>query len=207
MYSTGVCYVLFRWPGGRNCYCVWLFWCSVICSAGQRATVQRESELGVRVQSDFLSPSPHSGGVQFSEAGQRGTDNPLSSPDCPLYSSDVCFSSWTKPNGYRWAQDRLDDGGVELFQQLLWQVELLQLVEEIQPLLGLFTIESMWMSHFRSWEMVLPRNLNDSTAVTVLFMMVSGGRAGGFLLKSTIIFTVLSALSSRLLRLHRQPAP
>ncbi len=27
--------------------------------------------------------------------------------------------------------------------------------------------------------MVVPRNLNDSTAVTVLFMMVSGGRAGG----------------------------
>ncbi len=52
------------------------------------------------------------------------------------------------------------------------------------------------MSHFRSWEMVVPRNLNDSTAVTVLFMMVSGGRAGGFLLKSTIISTVLSVLSS-----------
>ncbi len=47
----------------------------------------------------------------------------------------------------------------------------------------------------------MPRNLNDSTAVTVLFMMVSGGRAGGFLLKSTIISTVLSVLSSRLLRL------
>ncbi len=36
------------WPGGKNCSCVWLFCCSVFCSAGQRATVQRESELGVR---------------------------------------------------------------------------------------------------------------------------------------------------------------
>ncbi len=27
--------------------------------------------------------------------------------------------------------------------------------------------------------MVVPRNLNDSTAVTVLFMMVSGESAGG----------------------------
>ncbi len=27
--------------------------------------------------------------------------------------------------------------------------------------------------------MVVPRNLTDSTAVTVVFMMVSGGRAGG----------------------------
>ncbi len=48
MYSTGVCYVLFRWD------MVWrgkLFLCLVVlvlCSAGKRATVQRESELGVR---------------------------------------------------------------------------------------------------------------------------------------------------------------
>ncbi len=27
---------------------------------------------------------------------------------------------------------------------------------------------------------MVPRNLNDSTAVTVLSMIVSGGRAGGF---------------------------
>ena len=40
--------------------------------------------------------------------------------------------------------------------------------------------------------MVVPRNLNDSTAATMLFMMVSGGRTVGFLLKSTIISTVLS---------------
>ncbi len=47
-YSTGVCCVLFRWDmaWGKNCSCVWLFWCSVICSAGQRAT--REGGLGVR---------------------------------------------------------------------------------------------------------------------------------------------------------------
>ncbi len=29
--------------------------------------------------------------------------------------------------------------------------------------------------------MVVPRNLNNSSAATVLFMMVSGGSAGGFL--------------------------
>ncbi len=50
MYSTGVCYVLFKWDTawGGGCTCVWLFWCSVLCSTGQKATVQRESELGVR---------------------------------------------------------------------------------------------------------------------------------------------------------------
>ncbi len=47
----------------KNCSCVWLFWRSVICSAGQRATVQRASELGVR--GDFLTLFPHSGGVKF----------------------------------------------------------------------------------------------------------------------------------------------
>ncbi len=65
-----------------------------------------------------------------------------------------------------------------------------------------FTMESMWLSHFSSCEMVVPRSLNDSTAVTVLFMMVSGGGSGGFLLKSMIISTVLSVFSYRLLRLH-----
>ncbi len=55
-----------------------LFLClavSVLCSAGQRATVHRES---------FLSHFAHSGDVKIVEAGQRGTDYPLSSPDCPL---------------------------------------------------------------------------------------------------------------------------
>ena len=32
-------------------------------------------------------------------------------------------------------------------------------------------------SHFRSWEIVDPRNLKDSTADTVLLSMVSGGGA------------------------------
>ncbi len=103
MYSTGVCYVLFSGikPGGKKCSCVWLFWCSVICSAGQRATVQRESELGVRVQSDFLSPFPHSGCVKFLEAGQRGTDNPLSSPDCLLMSVLVAEPNQTVIDEHR----------------------------------------------------------------------------------------------------------
>ncbi len=41
----------------------------------------------------------------------------------------------------------------------------------------------------------MPRNLNDSTVVTVLSMMVSGWSAGGILLKSTVISTALSLLS------------
>ncbi len=43
-----LCVVQVGYGLGINCSCVCLFLCSVICSAGQRATVQRESELGVR---------------------------------------------------------------------------------------------------------------------------------------------------------------
>ncbi len=60
----------------------------------------------------------------------------------------------------------------------------------------------MWVFQFRFWDMLDPRNLNVSTAVTLLSMMVSGESAG-FLLKSMIISTVLSVLSSRLFRLHQ----
>ncbi len=110
-------------PGGKNvlvsgCFCAqW----SVAPARGQQYKERVSWVWGVK--SDFLSPFPHSGGVKFLNAGQRGTDNPLSSPDCPLQSLDVWFGSWTKPNRYRWTQDRLD-GRVELYQQLLRQVEL-----------------------------------------------------------------------------------
>ncbi len=44
-----------------------------------------------------------------------------------------------------------------------------------------FAIESMWLSHFRSWEMVVFRNLNDYCSHRAV------QSAGGFLLKSTIM--------------------
>ncbi len=50
----------------------------------------------------------------------------------------VRFGSWAEPNSYWRAEDRFNDGRVELFQQLLWQVKLPQLAKEVQPLLGLF---------------------------------------------------------------------
>src|SRR4029434_10299080 len=58
-------------------------------------------------------------------------------------------------------------------------------------------------SHFRFREIVDHRNLKDSTANTVLYM-VRGGSAGGLLLKSTVISTVLSVFSSWLLRPHHR---
>ncbi len=54
----------------ENCFCVWSFWCSELCSVDQTVTVQRGSVLDVRVQSDFTSPFAHSGSVQFLETGE-----------------------------------------------------------------------------------------------------------------------------------------
>ncbi len=55
-----------------------------------------------------------------------------------ICSSEVRFGSWAEPDSYWSAEDGFNDGGVELFQQLLWQVELPQLAKEVQPLLGPF---------------------------------------------------------------------
>ncbi len=61
-----------------------------------------------------------------------------------------------------------------MYQQLLWQVELPQQAKEVQPLLGLF---------HHGLNVIVPLQVlricgaeeSDSTAVTELFTMVSGG--------------------------------
>ncbi len=42
--------------GGRNCSCVWSFWCSELCSVNQMAAVQRGSVLDVRGPEWFCQP-------------------------------------------------------------------------------------------------------------------------------------------------------
>ncbi len=186
-----------RWlPEGRNCFCVWSFWCSELCSVDQMGAVQRGGVLDVRGPEWFYQLfcllwmstvlGEWGGGVPMIRSAVRTT---LCSG-----ASEVRFGSWAEPDSYWHVEDGFNDGGVDVFQQLLCQVELSQLETEI---LCLF---HNGLSNFRSQEMMVPRNPNDSTAVTVLFIMVS---VGGFLLKSTIISTVLSVLNSRLLRLHQ----
>ncbi len=65
---------------------------------------------------------------------------------------------------------RFNDGRVELFQQLLWRVDLPQLAKKVQSLLGLFHNGLNVICPTSGPEKLLPRNLNDSTAVTVLFV-------------------------------------
>ncbi len=43
-------------PEGRNCFCVWSFWCSALCSVDQMVTVQRGSVLDVRGPEWFYQP-------------------------------------------------------------------------------------------------------------------------------------------------------
>ncbi len=88
------------------------------------------------VQSDFASPFTHSGLVQFLESG--GGLWFAQQSRLPYVSSLVRFGSWAEPDSYWRAEDAFNDGRVERFQQLLWQVELPQLVKEVQTLLGLF---------------------------------------------------------------------
>ncbi len=117
--------------------------------------------------------------------------------------SEVRFGSWAEPDSYWSAEDWFNDGRVELFQQLLWQVELPQLVKEVQPLLGLF---------HNGLNVIAPiQVLRDGGSQEPEWLHCSHsavhdgewGESRGFLLKSMIISTVLSVLSSRLLRLHQ----
>ncbi len=62
MYNSVVCStfnVKCSWDGlpeGRNCSCVWSFWCSELCSVDQTVTVQRGSVLNVRGPEWFWQP-------------------------------------------------------------------------------------------------------------------------------------------------------
>ncbi len=98
---------------------------------------------------------------------------------------------------------RLNNSRVKLCHVRLWQVELFQLTKKVHSLLGLFhdgVDVSVPLQVLRDggsqepeWLHCIHRVVHDS----------EWGRAGGFLLKSTIISTVLSVLSSRLFRLHQ----
>ncbi len=72
----------------------------------------------------------------------------------------------------------LNDGSVEVNHHCLWQVKLLQLPQEVHPLLCF---------NQRAWE---------------LHKIMAGGGAG-FFLKSITISAVFIALSSRLCSLHK----
>ncbi len=110
---------------GRNCFCVWSFWCSELCIVDQTATAQRGSVLDVRGPEGFCQPFCSSwmstvlwewGGLYQWFARQSGLPSVVSL-------LMVRFGSWAEPDSYWRAEDGFNDGRVELFQQLLRQVE------------------------------------------------------------------------------------
>ncbi len=150
--------------GGRNCSCVWSFWCSELCSVDQTVTVQRENVLDVRGPEWFYQPFcslwistvlGESGGLYQWFAQQSGLPSIVFWGQISnhfffivtikiIVLVDYCsaqlprFGNWAEPDSYWRAEDGFNDGSVELFQQLLWEVELPQLAKEGQLLLGLF---------------------------------------------------------------------
>ncbi len=124
-------------PEGRNCSCVWSFWCSELCSIDQNSS-KREC------------------------AGCEGPEW-FYQLFCSLWMSTVLGECGGL---YQWFAQQSGLPSVSL----LLVAELSQAIIEVQR-----TDSHLWMSHFRSWDIVVSRNLNDSSAVTVLFMMESGG--------------------------------
>ncbi len=174
------------------------------CSSAQRSVAsawrEKRKQVVSRVRGvcdDVTCPFLHSGVVQILKAGQVHTNDPFCCPNSPLQSSYIWFAGWPKPYSYRRAQNRLNNSRVKLCHVRLWQVELFQLMKKVHSLLGLFHDVSVPLQVLRDggsqepeWLHCIHRVVHDS----------EWGRAGGFLLKSTIISTVLSVLSSRLFR-------
>ncbi len=117
--------------------------------------------------------------VQILKAGQVHTNDTFCCPNsrCSLLISDLLAD----PNHTVIEEHRTDSITAEVklchVRCAGWTFSV---DEESTSLRGLFTMESMWVSPFRSGEMVVPRNRNDSTAFTELFMIVRGGELGGF---------------------------
>ena len=89
------------------------------------------------VSGDLSRSHPDPSPVQVLDGGKGGTDYSLCRPNCSLQSGPVPLGGRTEPDSDGGAEYRLDDGGVEGDQQLLGQVELPELPQEVQPLLGL----------------------------------------------------------------------
>ncbi len=197
-----------RWHGGKK-----TVFMPVRCSSAQRSVAFAWREKckqvvsGVRgVCDDVTCPFLHSGVVQVLKAGQVDTNDPFCCPNSPLQSSYIWFAGWPEPDSYRGAQNRLNNSRVKLCHMRLWQVELFQLTKEEQPLL------SRWSLFHDGVNVNVPLQvLRDGGSQEPEWLHCSHsavhdgewGSAGGLLLKSTIISTVLSVFSSRLLWLHQ----
>src|SRR4029434_7971309 len=77
------------------------------------------------------------GCIQVLERWQIASNHPLSRTNDTLQ-SDFVLGSGSVPDGDGGGEDGLNDGGVKVHHHCLWQVELLQLPQEVYPLMCFF---------------------------------------------------------------------
>lgn len=78
------------------------------------------------------------GGVQVLERWKIAANHLLCRANDTLQSAPVFGSGSSVPDGDGGGEDGLNDGGVEVHHHCLWQIEFLQLLQEIHPLLCFF---------------------------------------------------------------------
>ncbi len=135
-----------------------------------------------------------SGGVQVLETWQITANHLLSRVDDTLQSNLGSGSS--VPDGDGRGEDGLNNGGVEV-HHCLWQVELLQLPQEVHPLLGFLVEKTNVQLQLEVLGDDVPKKRKDSTESTGESHGVMGTGVAELFLESTTIFTVW-ALSSKL---------
>ena len=108
-----------------------------------------------------------------------------------LQSVPIVFCGSSEPDCDGCAQDRFDDCGVELAQQLLWQTIFLQLPKKVHLLLGLFWGWSRWLSPTSGHRKLLFPEMWRSPLLT-LCCWISKSSAEGCLLKSAVFSVRLS---------------
>ena len=125
--------------------------------------------------------------------------------DAPFtMASSCCFSSGAaKPRYDRKSEDAFNGCVVETYHDLLCNAESPELPQEVQALLCLFVMHSVFLSQLRSLEIVAPRNLKDSTCSTSTPFNERGRMGVYFLQKSTIISFVFDTFNLRLLSAHQ----
>src|SRR4029434_7943687 len=78
------------------------------------------------------------GCIQVLERFQIAANHLFSRKNDTLQSAFVLGSGTSVPDGDGGGEDGLNDGGVEVHHHFLWQVELLQLPQEVHPLMCFF---------------------------------------------------------------------
>lgn len=135
--------------------------------------------------------------------GRRGCNCSFCKINYSLEFIPILFSCCSKPESYRSTNSRLSNSSVKVYQQLLRQSELPDLMQEKHFCCVFLMIGLMLSIHFMSWEIIEPKTLKDATADTMLSNIARGSRKGELLLKFIIIYS-FKHFSSRLFGLQHR---